>query len=76
MSEKTPDGVFLPGIYLLEAALTSCVTGKNPEKNINCMNNDQKSSGRAAGALFMMQPVNGIFRFAADTDRPGGGRRL
>ena len=31
------------------------------------MNNDQKSSGHAAGALFMMQPVKGIFRFAADT---------
>ena len=42
------------------------------------MNNDQKSSGHAAGALFMMQPVNGIFRFAADTDRPGaeGGNEL
>ena len=36
------------------------------------MNNDQKSSGHAAGALFMMQPVKGTFRFAADTDRSGG----
>ena len=36
------------------------------------MNNDQRSSGRAAGALFMMQPVNGISRLAADTSRSEG----